>query len=415
MNTTPLTSVFDVAVIGAGAAGMTAAGACGEAGLSALLIEKNHVAGKKLSITGKGRCNVTNNCTREEFFENVPTNPKFLYTALSRFSPADTIAFFEGLNVPLKTERGRRVFPVSDKAADIVKALENYCVKNSVVRERADVCGIKKENDVFVVSANGGKLTFRAKNVIVATGGKSYPATGSTGDGYAFAAGFGHTVTRLQPSLVPLECADGICGECMGLSLRNTGAEFVCNGKTVFEETGELLFTHFGITGPVVLSASAHLKSFPVTLYLDLKPALDEQTLDRRVLSDFSAELNREYRNSLSALLPSKLIAPFVRMSGVDPSKKVNAITKQERAKIVSLLKRLPLTVTGKRPLDEAVITSGGVKCAEINPSTMESKFVPGLFFAGEVIDVDAYTGGYNLQIAFSTAHAAAHGVSQRK
>ena len=410
MSTTPLTSDFDVAVIGGGAAGLAASGFCARSGLRTVLIEKNRQTGRKLAITGKGRCNVTNDCTREELLENVPVNPKFLYAAVSSFGPADTMRLFESLGVELKVERGRRVFPVSDCARDIVSALNRY--SSGAVRVHAAVESVHGAGTGFELRLRGRCFeTIRARAVLICTGGVSYPATGSTGDGYRFAAGFGHTVIPPKPSLVPLVSDDPFCAQCMGLSLKNTGVAFYRGEKRLYAEQGEMLFTHFGVSGPVILSSSAHLRSFPVTMRLDLKPALDEKTLDRRVTGDLAGNSNRLLQNSLDRLLPMKLIHPFIMRTGLDPEKRSRDITRAERGVIVALLKRLEIKVTGTRPVSEAIVTSGGVSVRELKPATMESKIVRGLFFAGEVIDVDAYTGGYNLLIAFSTARAAARGV----
>lgn len=399
-----------IAVIGAGAAGMMAAGRAAELGGEVTLFEKNKFSGKKLRITGKGRCNVCNDCDVNTVIENVPKNPRFLYTALSSFEPSDTKAFFEEMGVPLKTERGNRVFPISDKAEDIVNALRNYTKKYNVNYVNEEVKGVSLEGDVFTVKAN---VLRQFDRVIVATGGASYPLTGSTGDGYRIAKAFDIDVTELSPSLVPLETIDRDPAEMQGLSLKNTGLEVIDtqNGKCVYRDFGEMMFTHYGVTGPMILSASSHLgkiQSGRYKLLLDLKPALDEKTLDARLLSDFQKSLNRDFANSLSALLPQKMIPVIIKRSKIPPSKKVNAITKEERRVLLELLKSFELTVKSARPLSEAIITSGGVSVKELSPKTMESKKVPGLYFCGEVIDVDAYTGGFNLQIAFSTARLAA-------
>ena len=406
-----------VAVIGGGAAGLTAAGFAAKLGADVDLYEKNDRCGVKLRITGKGRCNLTNNCTREEFFDNVVSNPKFLYSAHSAFDPQAVMAFFESLGVPLKTERGRRVFPVSDKASDIAEALICFCRDNGVKTIRKNVKKIIKDGTFSVICSDRAE---KYDKVIICTGGLSYPKTGSTGDGYAFAKSFGHTVIQPCPSLVPLICSDKLCPECEGLSLKNVTLTVTdtANGKTVYKEQGEMLFTGNGVSGPLVLSASAHMKDVKpgkYALHIDLKPALDEKTLDSRILSDFSENINKNFSNSLSALLPSKLIAPFVERTGIDPYKKVNAVTAAERKTVVRTLKDLSLGVSSYAPLSEAVITRGGVCTKEIYPKTMQSKLIPGLYFAGEVIDVDAYTGGYNLQIAFCTAYAAANGLYSEK
>lgn len=400
----------EIAVIGAGAAGLTAAGFAAQSGARVTVFEKNDRPGVKLRITGKGRCNVTNACTRQEFFDNVISNPKFLYSAYSGFDPDAVMEFFEGLGVPLKVERGRRVFPQSDKAADIVNALYAFCLANKVNFLYENVTIIEK-GEKFNIYTKTGSKTF--DKIIIASGGCSYRATGSSGDGYVFAKRFGHTVVPPQPSLVPLVCSDSLCRECAGLSLKNVELKLTDTqtGKTLFCEMGEMLFTHIGVSGPLVLSASAQMSDVTPGKYrlsIDLKPALDEKTLDRRLLSDFSENLNRNFANSLSALLPSKLIAPVVERSGIPPEEKVNSITSRQRASLLSTLKSLELNVVSKGDMNEAIITRGGVSTREINPKTMESKLVPGLYFAGEIIDVDALTGGYNLQIAFCTAHSAA-------
>ncbi len=401
----------DVIVIGAGAAGMMAAITAAERGKQVLLIEKNKEFGLKIGITGKGRCNLTNNCTLTEFLENVPTNPRFLYRALTDFSSQDTMSFFEALGVPLKTERGRRVFPQSDSAGDIRHTLRRQADKLcKCVKERVKELIL---SDGSVIGVKTDKTSHYANNIIIATGGMSYPRTGSTGDGYRLAQSAGHTIVSPTGSLVPLVCAGKICKELMGLSLRNIKITVTKDGKCLYSDEGELLFTHFGLSGPTVLSASSVIgRRYPVTLSIDLKPALDYETLDKRILKDFSENKNKIFINSLSALLPSKLIPVFVSVTGISPNKKVNEITREERKVICEALKSFSLTVTGTRPVEEAIVTSGGVSVKEINPSTMESKLVSGLYFAGEVIDVDAYTGGYNLQIAFSTGHLAGESVN---
>lgn len=409
-----------VAVIGAGAAGMMAAGRCAELsrlyGIDAevYVFDKNDRPGKKLAITGKGRCNLTNNCDINTFLENIPRNPRFLYSSLNEFSPSDTIAFFEGEGVPLKTERGRRVFPVSDKAHDIVSALKAYCDKGGVRFVYSKVTGIKKINGTFVISLKDRQREFFDK-VIIATGGCSYPLTGSDGDGYRFARSLGIKITELSPSLVALEVTESHVKELMGLSLRNVSVSATDeNGNLVHSEFGEMLFTHFGLSGPTILSMSAHLPDIVPEKYrisIDLKPALDEKTLDKRIVSDLEKHKNKNIENALSELLPSKMIPTFVRLSGIDPSRRANSITRTERQKLLSLFKSLTFTVKCTRPIEEAIITKGGVDTSEISPRTMEAKNVSGLYFAGEIIDVDAYTGGYNLQIAFATARVAAKSV----
>ncbi len=400
-----------VAVVGGGAAGMMAAIAAARYGARVTLLERNDRLGKKLRITGKGRCNVTNVCEMNEFLQNVPTNARFLYASLARLSPSDTMDLFESLGVPLKTERGRRVFPQSDKAGDVVAALERACrdAGVAILHRRASeilvsdgrVCGVRHGNERLECNA-----------VILCTGGRSYPMTGSDGDGYRMARDVGHTVTPISPSLVPIVASGKLCAAMQGLSLRNVALQIkqVGTGKTVYEDFGEMLFTHYGITGPLVLSASAHLSDIAPGKYealIDLKPALDEKTLDARLLSDFAKYQNRDLINSLDDLLPQKMIAPFVQLCAIDPRKKVHSITREERERMVRTLKGLRIPLAGFRPIDEAIITRGGVNVREVNPKTMESKLVSGLYFAGEVLDVDAYTGGFNLQIAFSTATVA--------
>ena len=405
------TDVRRVAVIGAGAAGMMAAITAAESGADVTLFERNDRVGKKLRITGKGRCNVTNNCDNNEFLSNVPTNPRFLYASLSRFSTADTMAFFEDAGVPLKTERGKRVFPISDRAADIVSAMEKKCREAGVTLVHRRVRGlIIEDGSVVGVRYGDGEENFDA--VIVCTGGRSYSMTGSDGDGYRFATEAGHAVTPLHPSLVPLVAEGKLCASLQGLSLKNVSLtiKLAQSGKAVYEDFGEMLFTHYGITGPLVLSASAHLSDIApgkYEAYIDLKPALDEKTLDARILSDFSKYQNRDLINALDDLLPQKMIAPYIGLCGIDPRKKVNSITREEREKMVHVLKGIRVKLIGFRPIEEAIVTRGGVSVKEIDPKTMQSKLVEGLYFAGEVLDVDAYTGGFNLQIAFSTATVA--------
>lgn len=401
----------EVVVIGGGAAGMMAAIAATGAGAAVVLLEKNDRLGKKLRITGKGRCNLTNDCDGNTFLTNVPTNPRFLYGALAGFSNGDTKTFFEGLGVPLKTERGNRVFPVSDHAGDVVAAMEKKCRQSGVEIRHAVAQGIElSDGRVTGVRTSDGVIPANA--VIVATGGASYPLTGSTGDGYRFAREAGLTVTEILPSLVPLTSHGSLCPSMQGLSLRNVGVKIVRreNGKVVYEDFGELMFTHFGVTGPTVLSASAHLSDIQPGKYemrIDLKPALDEKKLDARVLSDFGKYRNRDFANALCDLLPQKMIPAFVRLCGVAGDRKVNAVTREERERVVETLKCFCVPLDGFRPIEEAIVTRGGVSVKELSPKTMEAKSVRGLYFAGEVIDVDAYTGGFNLQIAFSTGYAA--------
>ena len=397
-----------VAVIGGGAAGMMAAVKAAEFGARVTIFEKTDRMGKKLRITGKGRCNVTNDCEKEEFFANVPRNPRFLYASISNFSAENAKAFFEEAGVPLKTERGKRVFPVSDKAQDIVDALKRKCSELGcdVVYKR--VKSICSQNGV-VTGLCAGEDQYEFDSVILATGGMSYPLTGSDGDGYKMAKALGHTVTELTPSLVPIVEDGRLCAGMQGLSLKNVKLSVICNenGKTVFEDFGEMMFTHFGLTGPLVLSASAHLRDIKKDRYtaeIDLKPALDEKTLDARLIAELQKYNNKDFINSLDGLLPKKMIETVVRLSEIDPRKKCNSVTKEERKALLNTLKHFRVPLLKFRPIDEAIITSGGVDVKEISPKNMESKLVSGLFFAGEIIDVDAYTGGFNLQIAFSTA-----------
>lgn len=409
-----------VAVIGAGAAGMLAAGHAGELGHSVDIFEKNNIVGKKIRITGKGRCNITNASDCEEHIENTPGNPYFMYSALYKFPPDKMIELVESLGVPTKVERGKRVFPVSDKAADVSEALKKYMKKNGVkLHLEKGVKDIITENNKIkgIVTDDGKELDFDA--VIVATGGLSYPTTGSTGDGYKFAKKAGHSVSKLMPSLVPLKSDDWICPELMGLSLKNS-AIVIKNGKgkTIYKDFGEMLFTHFGVSGPMVLSASRHLLgrfNENITMYIDMKPALDMKALDNRLLRDFEKYINKDLRNALNDILPQKMIPVIIRLSGIDETKKIHDITKEERKRMEELIKGLPVHITGTAGFDMAVVTSGGVNTDEIDPSTMESRKIKGLFFAGEVLDVDAYTGGFNLQIAFSTGYTAAEGLEESK
>lgn len=400
----------DCIVIGGGAAGMMAAITAAGAGAAVTLLERNQKVGRKLYITGKGRCNVTNNCSAQEVLNSTPCNGKFLYSCMERFSPSDTMDFFTGLGVTLKTERGSRVFPASDRAADIIDALLRELRRKKVeiietralelLTENGAVTGVRTENGVL-----------RCDRVIVATGGVSYPLTGSTGDGYDMARSAGHTVVEPKGSLVPLTSDDPCCARMMGLALKNTGVKIKnAKGKVVYQNQGELLFTHFGLSGPVILSASAHLRRFDrerYTVCLDLKPALDEEKLDARLLREFEEKSNRDLINALDGLLPRAMIPVMVERSGIPPETKVHSITRQQRRALLEKLKCFSIELTGTRPVEEAIVTSGGVKVAEIDPKTMQSKLISGLYFAGEIIDVDAYTGGFNLQIAWATGHAA--------
>lgn len=400
-----------VAVIGGGASGLLCAAEAALAGADVTLFEKNDKVGRKLAITGKGRCNVTNNCEPDEFIKNVVSNPRFLMSAVYGFTPSDTIELFERLGVEMKTERGRRVFPASDRAYDIVDALWKYARTYAKIKHETVLDIIIDDSAVKGVLTDKAKYSFDC--VIVATGGKSYPLTGSTGDGYKFARSAGHTVTPLSPSLVALTSSSPACKALMGLSLKNTSLKIIedKSGKCIYEDFGEMLFTHFGISGPMVLSASAHLhKIHPseCTAHIDIKPALDEHTLDSKLLSVFGESKNKDFENAITPLMPSKLAAYIPAYIGVDGRKKVNEITKEERRRLLGALKDFRIKLSGFRPIEEAIITRGGVSTKEIDPKTMRSKLVGGLYFIGEVLDVDAYTGGYNLQIAFSTAYAAA-------
>ncbi len=406
----------DLLIVGGGAAGLIAAGKALEEGLSVILFEPNDKLGRKLSITGKGRCNLTNNCSAAVFLQNVTKNPRFLYSAIYGFTPADCMALFEGLGVPLKTERGRRVFPASDRALDIVDALARYAKGAKIVKARVEAV-LAEEGRAVGVVANGRE--YRAKAVLLATGGVSYPRTGSTGDGFRMARALAHTVTPLIPSLVPLESPDGACKRMQGLSLKNVALTLLDKeGRTVYRDFGEMLFTHFGISGPMVLSASAHLRSIPVnevTASIDLKPALDEKTLDQRLLSDLAAQKNRAISNILSGLLPSAMIPVCLERTEIPPAKAGNAVTKEERKRLLGFLKGFRFQLSAFRPIDEAIVTSGGIDTRQVEPKSMMSRLVENLYFAGEILDVDAYTGGYNLQIAFATAVAAARAISKKR
>ena len=409
-----------VAVIGGGPAGMMAAITAAEGGASVTLLEPNERLGKKLNITGKGRCNVTNDAPPEGLLANIPRNGKFLYSAFTRWGSRDTMAFFQRLGVPLKVERGNRVFPVSDRAFDISAALEQRMRSLHVLWARDQALDIETE-DGAVCAVRGKWETYPADAVILATGGVSYPATGSTGDGHRLAASLGHTVTELDGSLVPLEgvIAPGIpCARLQGLSLRNVALTVYEGKKKLYQDFGELLFTHFGVSGPLVLSASAHMRHFGRKDYhfeIDLKPALDQAQLDKRLLSDFRKYQNHDFRNALDDLLPQKLIPVVIELSGIPPQEKVHDITREQRQALLAVLKAFPVEITGKRPAAEAIVTTGGVKVGEVDPRTMESRLVRGLYFAGELLDADAYTGGFNLQIAWATGRAAGAAAAQQE
>lgn len=398
---------YDGIVVGGGPAGMFAAITAAQQGCSVLLLEKNDRLGKKLLITGKGRCNVTNDCSAQEVLQNVPRNGRFLFSATDAFPPERVISFFEQRGCKLKTERGNRVFPVTDKSISVLNCLKQALKESGVIVKNTSVLNVLvKDGCVIGVRTTGGDIL--ANWVILATGGVSYPTTGSTGDGYTMAQNVGHTVISPEGSLVPLEAAGDDCPAMQGLSLRNVGVKlFDCKNKLLYKDFGELLFTHFGVSGPTVLSASAHLKGERCRLIIDLKPALDTGKLNDRILRDLEQYRNRSMENALTDLLPRSMIPVVLKRLGIDPAMQANALKKEQRMALVTLLKEFTIEITGKRPVAEAIITSGGVKVSEINPKTMESKLVKGLYFAGEIIDCDAYTGGFNLQIAWSTAYCA--------
>lgn len=405
----------ELVVIGGGAAGMMAALTAASRGISVTLLERNPKLGRKLYITGKGRCNVTNDCTAEEALASTPRNSRFLFSAMTRFPPAQVKRFFQDLGVPLKTERGNRVFPESDHAADIIDALFAALrrAKVAIVEDRA--VGIETAAG-RVTAVAGERGHYPCKAILLATGGLSYPATGSTGDGYQFAQALGHTIIEPKASLVALISPDPDCPAMQGLSLRNVSIRVKSRkGKTLYTDQGELLFTHFGLSGPLILSASAHLREFPrehYQVHIDLKPALDESKLDQRLLRELSAAPNRDMANLLGELLPRLMIPVVLRRAEIAPTTKANALTREARRRLLETLKDFPIEVTDTRPVTEAIVTSGGVKVGEVDPHTMASKLVEGLFFAGELLDVDAYTGGFNLQIAWCTGKAAGEGAA---
>lgn len=408
-------STNDLVIVGGGAAGMFAAAQAAGRGLRVLLLEKNDRLGKKLSITGKGRCNVTNDCPPEEVLKNIPRNPRFLYSAIYGFPPAQTMAFFEEHGCPLKTERGNRVFPVSDRSADVIAALERAMKSPLLERRQETVSGLTvQEGKITGVKTQKGLVS--CERVLLCTGGASYPLTGSTGDGYRLAAAVGHTVVPPVGSLVPL-VSDSDCVKMQGLSLRNTELKLLdAKGKTVFKEFGELLFTHFGLSGPMALSASAHMKTGEnYTVVLDLKPALDEAKLDARFLRDFEKYANRSMENALADLYPHSMIPILLERCGIAPAMKANTLTKTQRRALLEQTKRFLIPISGTRPVEEAIITRGGADVKQIDPKTMQSKLVEGLYFAGEIIDCDAYTGGFNLQIAWATANAAVSAIAESK
>ena len=402
---------MEIIIIGGGPAGMLAAIKSKEEKNKVTIIEKNKILGKKMLITGKGRCNITSGLEISEFIKNVPSNGKFLYSSFKNFTNKDILKL---LKIPVKLERGNRYFPVSDKAKDVVEALENNLkgVKIKINTREEEI--IVKENKAIGVKTNNG--TYYADKIILATGGKSYPLTGSTGDGYEISKKLGHTITKIKPALVPLVAKNDskiLCKKMQGLSLKNVGLKLYNNNKLIYEDFGEMLFTHFGVTGPIILSSSSHLVRQELKnpkIEIDLKPALTEEKLDERILRDFQTEKNKEFKNSLDKLLPQKMIPVIIKLLGIN--KKVNEIKKEERHKLVRLLKYFPIEIEGFRDISEAIITSGGISVKEINPKTMESKLIKNLYFAGEIIDVDAYTGGFNLQIAYSTGYTAGIGAT---
>ena len=403
---------FDGIVVGGGPAGMFAAITAAKNGAHVLLLERNDRPGKKLLITGKGRCNVTNHCSWQEVMQNIPRNGRFLFSALENFPPEEIESFFEKAGCALKVERGNRVFPVSDKSQSVLDALKNELRKAQVTVKTARVRSLLTEED-RIAGVQTDTENIYANWVILATGGLSYPTTGSTGDGYRMAEEVGHTVTALEGSLVPL-CVDGPdCPDMQGLSLRNVAVKLLDGkGKVLYKDFGELLFTHFGLSGPTALSASAHLKGEGCQLAIDLKPALEEGKLNDRILRDLQMYQNRTMENALTDLLPRSMIPVVLRRAKIDSQLQANSLKKEQRRALVTLLKNFSFTISGKRPVEEAIITTGGIKVGEVNPKTMESKKLPGLYFAGEILDCDAYTGGFNLQIAWATAYAAATGAT---
>ena len=407
------TTQCDLVVIGGGPSGMLCAIRAAERGKKVVILDDNRQLGRKLRITGKGRCNLTNNCDTKTILQNIPGDGRFLYSALSRFGPQEVMAYFSGLGVPLKTERGNRVFPVSDNANDIADALVRRCGVLGVRWEKTRAARIlTKDGAVCGVACTGGEISCRA--AALCTGGRSYPLTGSNGAGYEMARELGHTIVPTRPSLVPLESSNDYCGEMQGFAPKNVVLSAYENDKLIYREMGEMLFTHFGVSGPLVLSASAHMRSMGSAAYrleIDLKPALDEKKLDARILRDFEKYANKEFKNALGELAGHSMIPVLVRLSEIPEDKSVNSITRAERLRLGKLLKAFPVAISGFRPIDEAIVTAGGVSTKEVNPRTMESKLVSGLYFAGEVLDLDAYTGGFNLQIAWSTGYVAGNSI----
>lgn len=410
-----MTIETDIVVIGGGAAGCMAALTAARKGASVILLERNQKLGRKLYITGKGRCNVTNDCAPDEVLKNIPHNGRFLTSSVTRFPPASVKELFTALGVKLKTERGNRVFPESDKAADIIDALLMGLRRAGVEIREERAADVRSAGEELRVHTERGE--YRCKAVILATGGVSYPLTGSTGDGYQMAAALGHTIISPKPSLVPLVAEGDLCRRMQGLSLRNVAIK-VKNSKkkVIYQEQGEMLFTHFGLSGPLILSASAHMRDFDkdhYTVWIDMKPALDEKTLDARILRDLGENPNREFHNVLDGLVPRLMVPVLAELTGIPDGTKANSVTREGRRRLLELLKNFPVEITGPRPVEEAIVTSGGIKVTEVDPKTMQSKLVKGVYFAGEVLDADAYTGGFNLQIAWSTGHAAGESAAE--
>lgn len=398
-----------ICVIGGGPAGIIAAGMAGSLGKDVTLLEKNERIGKKLFITGKGRCNITNNSPIEDFFDNIMSNKNFLYSSFYSFSNQDILSLLGKYGLKTKVERGNRVFPSSDKSSDVIKTLERFLLDNNVnIQLNTNIISIENLDNKFIINTKNNKLIF--DKVVIATGGKSYPTTGSIGAGYNFAEKMGHKIVPIKPSLVPIEIKEESIKSLQGLSLRNVTIRASYKNKTIYEEFGEMVFTHYGISGPIVISMSNYLHKYidkKIDLFIDLKPALSMDKLNDRLLRDFKEYTNKQLKNALNDLLPQKLIPFIIELSNIDPDKPINQITKEERISLLNSIKQMPMTFKSFRPIEEAIVSSGGVSTKEINPSTMESKLVPGLFFAGEVIDVDGLTGGYNLQIAYSTGYLA--------
>lgn len=398
-----------ICIIGGGPAGIIAAGIAGSLGKDVTLIEKNERIGKKLFITGKGRCNITNNSPIEDFFDNIMSNKNFLYSSFYSFNNIDILNLLDKYGLKTKVERGNRVFPSSDKSSDVIKAFEKFLIDNNVkIILNTNINSIEKSDNKFIIGTNNNKLIF--DKIVIATGGKSYPTTGSSGAGYNFAERLGHKIIPIKPSLVPIEIEEESIKSLQGLSLRNVTITASSKNKIIYEEFGEMVFTHYGISGPIVISMSNYLHRYTdkkIQLFIDLKPALTIEKLDDRLLRDFQEYTNKQIKNALNDLLPQKLIPFIISLSNIDPEKAINQVTKEERMSLLNNIKKMPMTFKSFRPIEEAIVSSGGVSTKEINPSTMESKLMPGLFFAGEVIDVDALTGGYNLQIAYSTGYLA--------